>query len=187
MSVALAAERLQSLDLFRGLGPGEIQELLAVADDLTYAEGQIVFEAGQQQRALFVILEGKVEIDLQVPKLGERMVAEVGEGSIFGEMSFFHESPHSATVKCLTPARIIRLLRSQFDTLAEQNRTAALRLGANAAEILAARLQHTDHWIVDTLAGEREHQIRENWRKLRSSLTHTFSHPRPMIGPGAGW
>src|SRR3954467_14463591 len=100
-------------------------------------------------------------------------------------MSFFHPRPHAATARCLADARIMRLPRAQFDVLAEQNPTLALRLTTNAAEILAARLHHTDEFIADILTRQREHDIRENWRKLRENLMSSFRPPRPFISVGA--
>lgn len=176
---------LHSVELFNGLTGNEILELLAASEDLSFSEGDTVFAAGDRGRALFLLLEGTVEIDLNVPKLGERVLAKLESGSVFGEMSFFHAAPHAATAKCLTTARIMRLPRAQFDALAAQNPHLALRVTTNAAEILAARLHFTDEWIADTLTRQREHDIRENWRKLRENLMLSFRPPKPFISVGA--
>ena len=188
-AVELSPARFHSVELFHGLGGNEILELLSASDDLMFNAGDAVFQAGEESRSLYLLLEGNVEIDLEVPKLGERVLAQLESGSVFGEMSFFHpaphSSPHSATARCLTAARVMRLPRSQFDALAESNPQLALRVTTNAAEILAARLHHTDEWIVDTLTRQREHDIRENWRKLRESLMSSFRQPKPFITVGA--
>ena len=180
----VSAARLHSVELFNGLSGEEILELLAASDDLAYNPGDAVFQAGEEGRALYLLLEGNVEIDLDVPKLGERVLAQLESGSVFGEMSFFHPAPHAATAKCLTAARVMRLPRAQFDALAAENPHLALRVTTNAAEILAARLHHTDEWIAETLTRHREHDIRDNWRKFRENLMPSFGHPKPFIGIG---
>lgn len=184
MTTALAADRFHSVELFQGLSGDEVQELLAASEDLFFIAGDIVFESGHEERALFLVMDGEVEIDLQVPKLGERILAQLPSGSVFGEMSFFHPAPHAATARCLTDARIMRLSRTQFDALAAQNAHLALRVTTNAAEILAARLHHTDEWIAETLTRQREHEIRDNWRKLRENMMTSFRPPQPFIGIG---
>jgi CRP/FNR family transcriptional regulator, cyclic AMP receptor protein len=183
-TVEVSAARLHSVDLFAGLSGNEILELLGASDDLALTAGETVFQAGDESRALYLLLDGTVEIDLDVPKLGERILAQLESGCVFGEMSFFHAAPHSATARCLTAARIVRLPRAQFDALASENPHLALRVTTNAAEILAARLHHTDEWIADTLTRQREHDIRENWRKLRENLMTSFRPPKPFIGLG---
>ena len=184
MTTTLAADRFHSIELFQGLSGEEIQELLAASDDLVFIAGDIVFEAGKEDRAMFLLMDGEVEIDLDVPSLGERVLAQLTPGSVFGEMSFFHPSPHAATARCLTNARIMRLPRSQFDILAADNPHLALRVTTNAAEILAARLHHTDEWIAQMLTKQREHDVRENWRKLRENLMSSFRPPQPFMSIG---
>ncbi|MCE9528438.1 MAG: cyclic nucleotide-binding domain-containing protein [Planctomycetales bacterium] len=183
-AVEVTAARMHAIELFNGLTGEEVLKLLAVSEELPFNPEDAVFQAGDTSRALYLILDGTVEIDLFVPKLGERVLAKLEVGSLFGEMSFFHPAPHSATAKCLTEARIMRLPRAHFDTLAAQNPHIVLQVTANAAEILAARLHHTDEWIVESLSSRREHEIRENWRKLRESLMTSFRPPKPFIGLG---
>jgi CRP-like cAMP-binding protein len=183
-TVDVSTARLHAVDLFRGLSGEEILELLAASEDLTFNAGDTVFAAGDEGQALYLLMDGKVEIDLDVPKLGERILAQLEGGSVFGEMSFFHPAPHAATAKCVTPARIMRLPRSQFDVLAAHNPHLALRVTTNAAEILAARLHHTDEWIVDTLTRQQERTIRENWRQLRENLMSSFRPPQPFMTMG---
>ena len=180
----MSSANIHSVELFSGLSGQEVLELLAASEDLRFEPGDTVFQAGDDGRALYLVLEGKVEIDLDVPKLGERVLAELESGSVFGEMSFFHPAPHAATVKCLTFARVMRLPRAQFDALAAENPHLALRITTNAAEILAARLHFTDDWIAESLTRQREHDIRENWRKLRENLMTSFRPPKPFIGVG---
>lgn len=184
MITSIPVEKLQSIGLFNRFSNAEIEELLAVSDELHFSSGETIIEAGLEQRALYILLAGSVEIDLEVPKLGERVLAELTPGSIFGEMSLFHATPHAATVRCTADAQVIRLMGHQYDTLVSQGRAAALRLGANAAGILAARLQHTDQWIAEILTHQRERELRENWRKLREGMMTSFGPPKPFISVG---
>jgi CRP/FNR family transcriptional regulator, cyclic AMP receptor protein len=180
----IAVAPLHSVELFEGLSGNEILELLSASEDVVLGLGDTVFQAGDPGRNLYLLLEGTVEIDLSVPKLGERVLARLESGSVFGEMSFFHPAPHAATAKCLTDARMMRLPRAHFDALAARNPRLAFRVTTNAAEILASRLQHTDEWIAEHLTRQREHEIRENWRKFRENLMTSFRPPKPFIGLG---
>src|SRR5205085_3421488 len=105
-----------------------------------------------QERALIIVLDGSVQVRLTVPHLGEALVAQFPARSVFGELSFFHAAPHSATVLCVEPARLLRLQRRKFEGLKAVNNLVALTLAANAAEILAERLQQMDLWLAQRLA-----------------------------------
>src|SRR5580765_7595127 len=128
MPVSVAPHTLPTVELFDNLTTAQLRELLDACDEIAFSAGQTVFEAGQQERALYVVLEGVAEVDLEPSRAGERLVAELTPGSVFGESSFFHASPHSATIKARTNARLLKLNRKPFDQLLQRRNIAALRI-----------------------------------------------------------
>ena len=166
---------LERVELFDNLTSEDVRQLLPACDELTVSAGQVVFEAGTVELALYVVLEGTAEVDLEPPRAQERIVAELSPGSVFGESSFFHTSPHSATVKARTDVRLLRLNRQLFDNLVQSGNLAALRIAANAAKILAARLQQADRLIVDLLEQIQDEKIRAAIKSYRNSMSYSFS------------
>jgi CRP-like cAMP-binding protein len=71
-----------------------------------YKNGEIIVEEGTMSRTMYVIQSGKVNV---VKNEGERetILASLGEGDIFGEMSLFDASPRSATVKAIGETRVL--------------------------------------------------------------------------------
>ncbi|MBS0201609.1 MAG: cyclic nucleotide-binding domain-containing protein [Planctomycetes bacterium] len=180
-------QKLVATDLFRGMAGEDVRSLMAHAAVLTVAADQPVFEAGAQERALYVLLEGSVEIALTVPFVQEQILDELNAVSVFGESSFFHAGPHSVTVRSLTECTIARLERADYDQLLVSNNPTACRMGANAAEILAAKLQRTDAWITELLQTEEAHRIQQKWWDFRQNLGHAFDNPtRGGFSVGAG-
>src|SRR6266436_742127 len=141
MTINIDAKTLQQIELFDGLTTDDLRTVLPACEELSIASGQTIFEAGHAERALYVLLEGTAEVDLEPARAGERVIAQLAPGSVFGESNFFHASPHSATVKARTDVLLLRLNRQPFDNLLQSGNPAALRIAANAAKILAARLQ----------------------------------------------
>lgn len=182
MSAPLALEELRGVTLFDGLSQSDLQILLEHFEELTLVAGQTLFRSGDLQPALYVLLDGAVEIVLDVPGGQEALVATLESKSVFGESSFFHPSPHNATARCRVASRLIRLSRASFDKLLEQGATPAYRLGTKAAEILAARLQATDHWI-SLLLGEEQQAIAASWRRFRQGLGGSFDVPHGFVHP----
>jgi CRP-like cAMP-binding protein len=185
MAIEIETTVLQGIELFNNLTTDDLRGLLPACDELTVNAGQTIFEAGREERALYVLLEGTAEVDVEPPRAGERLVAELTPGSVFGESSFFHASPHSATVKARTNVRLLRLNRQPFDNLLQSGNPSALRLAANAAKILAARLQQADRFIIELLEQIQDERIREAVGRFRNSMSHSFSSTvRPPMQPG---
>lgn len=175
MPVQVNPEQLHPVELFDNLTTLQLNDILAVCTEVLCTAGRVIIETGQEERALYILLEGTVEVDVASPRAGERQLAQLEKGSVFGESSFFHASPHSATVKALTDARLLRLDRDQFAALLQKDNIAALRVAANSAKILAAKLQQADRCIAGLLEAYAGEKIHEAYSRFRSSLGHSFS------------
>jgi CRP-like cAMP-binding protein len=87
---------------------------------------------------------------------------------VFGEISFFHPGPHSATVRCLTAVTATVLSRDKFDLLVRVGSHAAYKLAYNSLSVLAERLRHMDE-LAGSIAEQSEHP-REEWREFQSKM-----------------
>ena len=185
MTATLTLNQLQNVKLFGGMTPYEVSALLEACHELSHVAGNVIFAAGDEQRMLYFVTAGTVQIDLQTPNAGERILAELGPGSVFGESSFFHPAPHSATARCLTPVTLVCLERARYDEMRAERVVAALRLAANAADLLASRLQETDRWIVAMLEADQDHKNHAAWDRFREKMGHHFSSAKSVVGPGS--
>jgi CRP-like cAMP-binding protein len=175
------AEMLRDIPLFRNLTVDEIEEIIAVANDCEYAPGREIVSEGGYDRALYAIFDGEVEVVLPSPAFEETPLVKLGPGSVFGESAFFHASPHIATVRCLAPVLGVRLAREQFERLLERSSLAAFKLAANAAALLAERLQATDRWIEEMIQKQQDALIAASWREFRHRTM--FGHALASYGP----
>lgn len=182
MAVKASPEHLAAIALFADLTPAEREELLPSFDELTFSTNDIVIRAGDAESALYIVLSGEVEIDLDLAGIPSAPVASVGANGVFGETSFFNPAPHSATARCRQPSTLLRLRRTEFDRLLSNNSLSAFRLSVKAAQILASRLQATDRWVSELL-GEQQQSIAASWRRFREGLSGSFDVPHGFIHP----
>ncbi|MBE7444831.1 MAG: cyclic nucleotide-binding domain-containing protein [Planctomycetia bacterium] len=73
-----------------------------------YKDGEIIVEEGIQSRSMYVIQSGKAKV-VKSDEDGETILALLGEGDIFGEMSLFDAIPRSATVKAAGNTRVLAI------------------------------------------------------------------------------
>ncbi|HUY36014.1 MAG TPA: cyclic nucleotide-binding domain-containing protein [Pirellulales bacterium] len=177
MLTAVLPDQLRNVPLFRQFSPDEIGQILARCETITQQAGDIVLQSGDRERALYVLVEGTIEVVLEIPGLEESIISTLAPGSVFGEGSFFHDAPHAATVRSTSAATLVRLRRTEFDALLKEDSLPAYRLGLNAAEILASRLHTTDQWVCQLL-GEERSAVAASWRRFREGLGGSFDFPR---------
>ncbi len=178
---------LQSTELLAGFQPAELEQLASKLNVLEYAEGVVVFSLGDTSRSLYLVLSGRVQIDLVGHTVEETKLAELGPNEVFGETTFFHAAAHNTTAWCQEATRLAELPYSTYELLLKSNSTIAYHLGANAAHILAARLQATDAWIREVLDHDEQLHRRDLRERYRSVFHPSFSTPGGYVGLGVNW
>lgn len=108
-------------------------------------KGQTLFEEGEPGDRLYVILDGKVKLGHSSPDGRESLLAVLGPGEMFGELSLFDPGKRAATATALTDASVLELSNEQLmPWLAGRPEVAAALLQA-----LARRLRRTNEAMAD--------------------------------------
>jgi CRP-like cAMP-binding protein len=100
--------------------------------------GLALLQAGEQDRALYLLTEGTVGVRL--PR-DEGAFKSIDAPSVLGELAFFDGRPRSATLDAITDVEVVRLDVAAFDRLAEAAPDLAMAMIVDLARILALRLR----------------------------------------------
>ncbi len=87
---------LESVELFHGLSPEELQGLRRIARERQFALGTQILREGDMGDGVYVIKEGMVEIVHLAGKEVRHVFSQLGPGEIFGEMAVIEGLPRSA-------------------------------------------------------------------------------------------
>lgn len=135
-------KKLTTLRIFNEMDDREIAEIMVRADFTEYSEGDIVFEEGQNDDSIYIIVEGNFEFFSISPKSKEKIsFFFAGEGLIFGEMSFLDNQPRSASVLALQNTEVLILSRKNFNELLENKPGIAAKFMMGLSDILSRRLR----------------------------------------------
>ena len=144
-----AAARLEELapriELLRRLGifadasrPG-LEGLAASAETQHLPAGTTIVEEGELADALYVIVEGEVEVSARGELPAPEHLRTLGPGEYFGEIGLLAHGPRTATVRAVTDVVVERIPGEDF--LAALNET---RPTAAFMEVARMRLARTD-------------------------------------------
>ncbi len=111
-----------------------------------FPAGTTIFEEGAEGREMFVLQEGKVRISKKVRDV-EKVLADLGPGAFFGEMSILLNKPRSAKAVVLVDSKLLVIEPKTFEAMLKGNAEIAIRL----IKILADRLQEADEQIENLL------------------------------------
>ncbi len=91
-----------------------------------FAAGEEIFRMGDRGRNAYIIEHGNVEVS--ATRDGENVViAELGKGEIFGEMSMIDDAPRSAPVTATEDTEVVVIERARWRTLTPNAKMSANR------------------------------------------------------------
>ncbi len=132
MNWRVTPEELRKLPLFRGASDASLERIASCAGEVTGAPGQVLALPGDPGSGMFVILEGRVNVDAR----GGRFT--LGPGDFFGELALLN--PHTdrvARVRASTPVRCLGIPRDEALALVESEHAVALTMLRELARRLA--------------------------------------------------
>ena len=161
---------LAKCSLFRGMSAAERHELLALLEPQSFAPGTSIFAEGESVQYIWIVLRGRCQVFKKSGSGEETVLGILEPYGIFGEMSFFHPAPHSASVRALSEVEVVRLPRDKYDPLLREGSLAAYKLAFNTMGVLIERLRRMDNSIADRLQRNSAPEHHEEWKDFHAKL-----------------
>jgi uncharacterized membrane protein len=139
----MTLDAIRSVPLFASLddhAASELRDLLRTREE---DAGTILFRAGDEGDAMYLIESGRVRIAVSDQDQKQIVLAELARGDFFGEMAIIDGKQRSADATVIEPAKFAVLSRESFLSFIRNNPIVTL-------EMLSAtfsRLRHTDKML----------------------------------------
>ncbi len=127
-------ELIRRVSLFHGLERDDVAKILSKGMTMRALKDDVVFFKGTVGNQMYIVLGGTVGVFK-----GERCIAELHTGDMFGEMALVNKEPRSATVKAIEPSHLFVLSESTFQYLLTKR--VAVQLLINIVRTLSQRLK----------------------------------------------
>jgi CRP-like cAMP-binding protein len=131
--------------------------------EIDFTRGQIVFAEGDPGDRLYVIMDGKIKLGTTSNDGRESLLAVLGPGEMFGELSLFDPGPRTATATALTETILLGLGHE------------ALGPWLTGRPALAQRLRRTNENLSDLVFSDVPGRV----AKALVELNEKFGEKRP--------
>lgn len=98
---------LKSVDLFSSVPEDALVEVASILEELEVEPGEEIIRQGDMGTAMYVIVEGRVNVHAD-----GRDRAEMGPREVFGELAALDPEPRAASVTALEPTQLFKLSRT---------------------------------------------------------------------------
>jgi CRP-like cAMP-binding protein len=150
--IGVTSAELRNIGLFGALSDDVLVTLSGMLSVVLPQIGEVIFREGDEANAMYVVLNGEMEV-MKASRNGvDARVAVLGPGDWFGEMSIVDIQPRSATVRAVAPSRLVRISAADLDTLYRHDVRSYAIVVLNLARELSRRLRVADGILADLIA-----------------------------------
>jgi signal transduction histidine kinase len=162
-------DAMRRLALFADLGASDLDQLVEMARTRTVAAGETLIREGEAGDTMFVIVEGELEVSKGQGSQAT-VLAVRGPGDVVGEMALLEHAPRSATLRALSPTRLLVIDQEAFGTLLSCSTTAAPTI----LSTITTRLRSTESLLM--------HQAKlAALGTMAAGLAHELNNPAAAI------
>ena len=170
MATSPLVKKLIQIPICRGLKEPEAGEIFEIAEETAAKKGDVLFHEGETGDALYVVLEGHVDVTKKTANGTAQSLAKIGDGSVIGEMSLIGgNTARSATATAASDVKLLKIPATRFSKLLREENIAALKIVHNLAQVMSRRLLLMDEKLVDVLdKGKKKEELADFQRILNN-------------------
>ncbi len=148
------AEALVGVAFLEGLPAEQFRSLAAIARHVELPLGDLIFREGDESGQVFLVISGRVSLEICAAGIGCRRILTVGEVELLGWSPLVGNSRLTATARTLAPTRLIAFDARQLLALCEAEPRLGYEFMKRIAAALAARLSATRMQMLDVYGAE---------------------------------
>ncbi|MDJ0750300.1 MAG: GGDEF domain-containing protein [Woeseiaceae bacterium] len=135
---------LDSLELFRGVSPDDVQDLLQRCDRRDLAAGELLLSPGSKNEHVFIVLSGSLNVHVGSPDAP--VLATMATGECVGEMSIIEDRDPSAYVIGAEDSHLLVIHQSTLWGMVDASHAFA----KNLLVVLSERVRSHNRVIADS-------------------------------------
>lgn len=149
----VSAQQLSEFELFEGLSVEQLETVADLCEEVTCSRGEMLFWEGDEAGLLYILLEGKIHISLQLSSRPERVTMSIiGEhGQPFGWSGVVAPHYYTASALCESDCRALAINGQELLQVLAQDPTMGFVVIQRVAEVISTRLRNTRSALLKTM------------------------------------
>ncbi len=146
---------LTEMRFTNGMSPKTLEHLAEIVELELVKQGTVLFREGSQNGDLFLIRDGKIALEINVPGRGKTMILTVGPGEFVGWSGMIGDTIMTATAIAVEDTEVLRASRESLAAICEEDHEFGHFLMRSLARALAERLVATRLQMMDLFADKK--------------------------------
>ena len=152
-------EALQAIPWFQAMAADHFNKIVSIARFFDFEPGQVIFHEGDKEDYLYVVLEGRVAIEISLPGRGRIRILTAESMDVVGWSS---ATPvvrqRTAGARAVLPSRLVAFDAIKLRALCDEDHDFGYYVMRRLANVAASRLMITRLQLLDMFGSPVEHQ-----------------------------
>ena len=144
---------LREINLFAELTDSQFDKLDGLMQVKDYAKGSNLFQTGDVANDIFVLLDGKVSIQVKLSSRPEKVdiVMLNQQGQLIGWSGLMGESYYTATAICQEDTTLLQVNGQEFMKVLMEDKEAGFNVLQNIISVVSTRLRNLQSIVLKTM------------------------------------
>jgi CRP/FNR family cyclic AMP-dependent transcriptional regulator len=149
MTDATILDTLAGIEFLQGLGREQLDQLAALARICDFAPNEVVFRQSEPADEIYLVVFGRLNLELCTTRLGCRRVLSVGPGELLGRSAILEAPQMTATARTSETTRLVRIDAHALLELCERDPRLGYEFNRRAFKTQTDRLFAAWHEMLD--------------------------------------
>lgn len=145
---------LRSVELTREMDTDQLKKLASIAREVEFEAGKLIYRRGDAGQAVYLLEEGEVVIEMDVPGHGLMVMNTLGPGDFFGWSSLFPSERKMAYTRASKPSRAIAFDADLLRDICKSDHDFEYAVVRRAAESTANRIKANRQQLIDMVSSK---------------------------------
>ncbi len=142
--MAVKPEVLKGMDIFEFLKRDELQDIAELAKVEEYDQGDMIFKEGDKAEKIYMVLEGRVSIEIEAAQGKRISVYTLTRGRFFGYPSLLRAKKFTTYAHCLDKVKVVTIVADELvNKIFKNDCRRGYLVIKKVAELIAGKLADT--------------------------------------------
>ncbi|NMC11395.1 MAG: cyclic nucleotide-binding domain-containing protein [Chloroflexi bacterium] len=139
----ISPELLRRYPFFGSLSADQLKQIAMMSDEVSLAAGVTILEEGKPAQAIYLLMEGAVDVFFSVSENKEFFVAEINPGEAFGISAMVDPYTVTTSVRTSKTSRVIKISATELRKACAEDSVLAAAVYQHIAKSAIERLDAT--------------------------------------------
>jgi CRP/FNR family cyclic AMP-dependent transcriptional regulator len=152
MEETVTPEMLKKMDIFEFVGKEELKRIAKLARIEEFEPGDYIFKEGDEAKKIYVVLEGRVSVEMPVGPEKTIQVYTMTKWRFFGYPALLRTKKFTTNARCIDRVKVVSIAAEDLENLFKENCTCGYLVMKRVAELIAQKLRDTRMQLISCIS-----------------------------------